>query len=65
MRTIVFTSATSPPDNYTSREVGVVMDEAVRGMAAALLEFIETYVRPGYTLEAMVRRESTPRSTAV
>lgn len=36
------------------------IEDALRGVAESLLEFIENYVCPKYTLEAMVRGEATP-----
>lgn len=50
-------------------EDGEVLDESVgdalRGMAGALLEFIETYVCPKHTLEEMIRSEGAPWTSNV
>lgn len=41
------------------------VEDALRGIASALLEFIEHYVCPKYTLEAMVRGEDTPWTSTI
>ena len=40
-------------------------EEALRGIAGALLEFIENYVSPKFTLEAMVREGGGPWTSSV
>ena len=40
-------------------------EEALRGIAEALVEFIKDYICPKYTLEAMVREEGGPWTSSV
>lgn len=41
------------------------VEEALRGIAGSLLEFIENYVCPKYALEAMVRAEGGPWTSTI
>ncbi len=41
------------------------VEEALRGIAGALLEFLEDYVCPKYTLEAIVREDAGPWTSTV
>lgn len=41
------------------------VEDALRGLAGSLLEFIENYVCPKYILESMVRGESTPWTSTI
>ncbi|MDH3292169.1 MAG: NAD(P)H-dependent oxidoreductase [Gemmatimonadota bacterium] len=41
------------------------VEDALRGIAGSLLEFIENYICPKYALEAMVRGEDTPWTSTI
>jgi NAD(P)H-dependent FMN reductase len=41
------------------------VETALRGAAEALLEFVENYVCPKHTLEALVRGDGTPWTSTV
>ncbi len=41
------------------------VEDALRGIAGSLLEFIENYICPKYALEAMVRGEGTPWTSTI
>ncbi len=41
------------------------VEDALRGIAASLLEFIENYICPKYVLEAMVRGEGGPWTSTI